>query len=227
MDEEIVKPEKNRRFWKILKISALILLALIILVGGYFFYQLSQKDLFGWRLNFNLDKAETNNYQGLAPTIAFQYPKIFEIDLDKDKKYGAGYVAGIKLTTDDRTGCDIRKGGPQLDLAKNEQDLANEIIGPIKEKASGFQLLEKTKTKIGRKPAFQVSFSFLDPIGARVRLDQIFISGQENFMIICGTGEYQYSFFRKDFQIFYNSINFEGKILDQRNEWQKLMFWKK
>jgi hypothetical protein len=131
------------------------------------------------------------------------------------------------LTTDDRTGCDIRRGGPQLDLSKSNQEITNAIIGPIKDKASGFQLLENKAVSIGGRKAFQVSFSFLDPIGARVRLDQIFIPEKENYMIICGTGEYQYTFFKKDFQTFYDSINFDGQILDQRTWWQKLMFWKK
>jgi len=223
-EQEASKPNK---LLKILKTSSIIAVALAVLIAGYFAYQLSQKDLFGWRLNFSLSKVETNDYQGIAPTIAFRYPKIFDLDLDKDKKYGSAYVAGIKLTTDDRTGCDIRRDGPQLDLSKSSQALTEEITGPIKAKASNFQLLESDKASVGGRTAFRISFSFLDPIGARVRLDQIFLPEKENYMIICGTGEYQYAFFKKDFQTFYDSINFEGKILDQRSWWQKTMFWKK
>ena len=225
---EIQEEPKPKKIFRNFKIAAIILVALIILVVGYFTYFLSQKDLFGWRMNFNLNKVETSDYQGIAPTIAFKYSKIFEIDLDKDKKYGSNYIVGIKLKTDDRTGCDVRINGPQLDLSKSEKELADTIIAPIKDKASDFQLIESKKIKIGGELAFKVAFSFLDPIGARVRLDQVFIPKQgNNFMIICGTGEYQYDFFKKDFQAFYDSINFEGKILDQRTWWQKLMFWKK
>ncbi|KKR21599.1 MAG: hypothetical protein UT50_C0006G0013 [Candidatus Moranbacteria bacterium GW2011_GWA2_39_41] len=223
-EQNEVKPNK---FLKITKTIIIVLVALAFLTAGYFAYRLSQKDLFGWRLNFSLNKVETNDYQSIAPTVAFKYPKFFELDLDKDKKYGAGYVVGMKLKTDDRTGCDIRRGGPQLDLSKSVSTITEEITGPIKTKASDFQLLESGKTSVGGRPAFQVFFSFLDPIGARVRLDQIFVPEKENYMIICGTGEYQYIFFRKDFQIFYDSISFDGKILDQRTWWQKLMFWKK
>jgi len=224
-EQEELKPNK---FLRILKISALVFLGLAVVIAGYFAYRLSEKDLFGWRLNFSLNKVETNDYQGIAPTIAFKYPKIFEIDLDKDKKYGDSYVAGMKLKTDDRTGCDIRRNGPQLDLSKPEKELADTIATPIRDKASNFQLIEGKKTKIGGETALKIAFSFLDPIGARVRLDQIFIPKQgNNFMIICGTGEYQYDFFRKDFQTFYDSINFDGKILNQKAWWQKLIFWKK
>lgn len=222
--QETLEPNK---FLKILERSIIILMVLGILTISYFAYQLSQKDLFGWRLNFSLNKVETNNYQSIAPTIAFKYSKIFDLDLDKDKRYGLDYVVGMKLKTDDRTGCDIRRGGPQLDMSKSVQALAEEITGPIKAKASNFQLLENSKTNIGGRPAFQLSFSFLDPIGARVRLDQIFLPEKDNYMIICGTGEYQYAFFKKDFQTFYDSINFDGKLLDQRIWWKKLMFWKK
>jgi len=218
-------PRQNK-FLKSLKIMGVAFVVVAILISGYFAYRLSQKDLFGWRLNFNLNKVETNDYNGFAPTIAFKYPKIFELDLDKDKKYGSAYVAGIKLATDDRTGCDIRLGGPQLDLSKSNQELADGITGPIKSKASDFQLLENSKTSIGGRQSFKVSFSFLDPIGARVRLDQIFLPEKENYMIICGTGEYQYNFFKKDFQIFYDSINFNGNLLNQKSLWQKMMFWK-
>ncbi len=234
MDEqqEIKQPNK---FIKILKISLIVLIALAVLLAGYFAYRLSQKDLFGWRLNFNLNKVETNTYTGFAPNIAFLYPKIFETDLDVDKKYGKGYVAGIKLKTDDRTGCDIRTNGPQLDFSQSEQVLTDTIINPIKEKASNFQLIEKGKLNIGGQKSFKVSFSFLDPIGARIRLDQIFTENQgTRFMIICGTGEYQYAFFHKDFQTFYDSINFSGKISDfeinrtwQRVLWEELTFWRK
>jgi len=227
-EQETEKPKKFPNLLKILKIAALVLLVLVALFSVYFAYRLSREDLFGWRLNFSLSKVETNDYQGISPTIAFNYPRIFEIDIDANKKYGKNYVAGIKLKTDDRTGCDIRLGGPELDFSKTAEELANEIVNPIKEKASNFQLLEKSKIKVGGRDALKVSFSFLDPIGARVRLDQIFTENNgEKFMIICGTGEYQYAFFQKDFNLFYSSINFEGKILDQRKWWQKMMFWKK
>lgn len=233
--QEVAKPSKLRKFLKILKISLLVLITLAILLIGYFAYRLSQKDLFGWRLNFNFDKVETSHYSSFAPNIAFLYPRIFETDLDPDKKYGKGYVVGIKLKTDDRTGCDIRTNGPQLDFSRPEQALTDAIVNPIKERASDFQLIEKGKLNIGGQKSFKVSFSFLDPIGARIRLDQIFTENQKTqFMIICGTGEYQYAFFRKDFQTFYDSINFSGKISDleinqpwYRVFFQELIFWRK
>lgn len=208
------KIKKKKNFSKFLKISAIFFLALFITAAGYFTYRLSQKDLYGWRLNFSLNKVETSDYKGISPTIAFKYPRIFEIDLDQNKKYGENYVVGIKLKTDNRTGCDIRRSGPQLDFSRSNQELEEETTGPIKSKTTDFKLLESGKKNIGDHQAYFISFSFMDPIGARVRLDQFFLSGEENFMLICGTGEYQYAFFQKDFRTFYDSINFNDKSIE-------------
>lgn len=233
-EQEAPKPKKFQKLLKILKISALVLLVLVVLIAGYFTYLISQKDLFGWRFNFNFNKVETGTYTSFAPNIAFLYPKIFEIDSNRER-YGKGYLVGIKLKTDDRTGCDIRLGGPELDFGKKVEDLTNEVVAPVKEKASDFRLLENKKTKLGGRDALRVSFSFLDPIGARVRLDQAFVKDKDvSYFIICGTGEYQYNFFQKDFNVFYDSINFEGKISDfetnrpwYKTLWNELNFWRK
>jgi len=226
-DQEIQspKPSKLNKFLKILKIAGIVLIALAILTAGYFVYCLSQKDLFGWRLNFNLSQVKARDYSSFAPTIAFRYPEIFEMDLDPDERYGKTYLVGIKLKTDDRTGCDLRTGGPELDFSKSADALSQEIVGPIGEKASGLKVLEKNKLNLGGQDAFKVSFSFLDPIGARIRLDQLFTKGKDGtrYMIICGAGEYQFGFFQKDFEVFYDSINFEGKLLKQDNGWKKLL----
>ena len=209
------------------------ILVAALAIGGYLTYRLSQKDLFGWRLNFNLSKVETSVYTGLAPNISFLYPRTFEVDLNRER-YGKGYIAGIKLKTDDRTGCDIRIGGPELDYSKSAEELAGEVVAPIRDKASGFELLSQSKTTVGGRDALRVSFSFLDPIGARVRLDQVFVADEGvRYYMICGTGEYQYAFFRKDFDLFYDSIDFSDNARDfetgkpwYRIVWQELMFWR-
>ncbi|HAI74380.1 MAG TPA: hypothetical protein DCS28_04300 [Candidatus Moranbacteria bacterium] len=234
IEQQEIKPNKFQKLFKILKIGVVVLIILAVLITGYFAYRLSQKDLFGWRLNFNLSKVETGTYTSFAPNIAFLYPKIFEIDSNRER-YGKGYLVGIKLKTDDRTGCDVRLGGPELDFSKNVNDLTDEIVSPIKNKASDFKLIENKKTKIGGRDALRISFSFLDPIGARIRLDQAFIKDKSaRYFIICGTGEYQYDFFRKDFNVFYDSINFEGNISDfeTNRSWyrallEELFFWRK
>ena len=198
-----------------------------ILIGGL--YRIYQQDFFGWRFNFNFSKVEMSDFKSLAPKFSFQHPSIFQIDTDEEKRYGKGYLTGIKLKTDNRTGCDVRTGGPALDYSKLESELAGIVTNPIKDKSKDFKLIENKKEKLGGKDAFKISFSFMDPIGARVRLDQVFVSNNgENFFIICGTGEYQYEFFKKDFDIFYNSINFGEAVPERIGQWwNRLMFWKK
>jgi len=187
----------------------IIIILAIIIALFYFFFYFSQHDLGGWRFNFSLSKVKTNDYQSFGPKLAFKYPDIFEIDSDPQKKYGDNYVVGIKLKTDSRTGCDIRKGGPMLDYSKSIDELTENAISQIRDKAKDFQLIEKEKINIAGRDGFKTSFSFLDPIGARVRLDQIFTQNEGiNYMIICGAGEYQFDFFRKDFNILYDSLTF-------------------
>jgi len=214
---------------KIIKIILVVLALTVLTAISYGAYLLSERDIFGWRLNFSLDKVEMSEYQSFDPNISFLHASIFEVDLDTDNKYGPDYIAGIKLKTDERTGCDIRMGGPDLDFSKSNSELNSLTINPIKERAQDFNLINQGKIKVGGEEAYKVSFSFLDPIGARIRLDQIFTSNREkNFFIICGAGEYQYDFFKKDFEIFYNSIGFDGKISDfeKKNFLNKIIFWK-
>jgi len=195
-------------------IYSTIFFIVVILVGlSYGGYLLSKKDIFGWRFNFSFNKVETSDYKNIAPNLKFKYPNIFEIDNDKEQRYGKGYLTGIKLRTDNRTGCDIRTNGPQIDFSKSDQEITDSVISQIKDKAKDFKLIENGKITIGGRDAFKTSFSFLDPIGARVRLDQVFAQNENtNFFIICGTGEYQYDFFKKDFQVFYDSISFDSDL---------------
>lgn len=214
---------------QILKRILIVLGVLVIIFVALAGFYLSRNDLFGWRLDFTFGKVETNDYHSYAPTISFRYPTIFEVDLDTEHKYGKTYLAGIKLKTDNRTGCDIRTGGPELNFSLSDKELADEVVGVIQAKATEFKLVERKKMKLGGREAFRVSFSFLDPIGSRVQLDQTFTENDgTRYMIICGAGEQQHKFFNRDFQLFYNSVTFAEQIVEQKPDWwKKLEFWKK
>jgi hypothetical protein len=219
-------PARIGRYMRLMMRRRVVLACMVVIVGmtAYSAYRVSRKDMFGWRLNWSVGRVETKTYTGLAPNIAFSYPETFEVDLNRER-YGKNYLVGIKLKTDERTGCDVRTGGPILDFDKSSTDLIEEVVAPIREKVSGFSLLESRKTFIGGKSALRVSFSFLDPIGARVRLDHLFTEdGGVRYFMICGTGEYQYEFFRKDFDVFYDSIDFSGDMsaFEHRRSWRSL-----
>jgi len=183
----------------------------IIIVGGIgCVYYFSQNDIYNWRLNFQIQQIETEEYKGLAPNIAFKYHTIFEIDGDVEGKYGQSYVVGIKLKTDNRTGCDVRINGPHIDFTKTEYELAKEVTDEISQKTKNFTIMTKEKILIDGNQAFKISFSFRDPLGSQVMLEQIFVSsGKFDYFIVCGTGKQQYNFFRKDFNSFFNSITFD------------------
>jgi hypothetical protein len=192
----------------IYKLSILFSILILLVVG--FLYYFSQNDIYNWRLNLQLQQVETKEYKGLAPNIAFEYSTIFEIDGDANGKYGQAYIAGIKLKTDNRTGCDIRINGPQLDFIKTENELAQEVTAEISKQAKNFKVISKEKMFIDGNEAFKITFSFKDPLGSRIMLEQVFVSNNKlNYFIICGTGEQQYDFFRKDFKSFFNSITFD------------------
>jgi hypothetical protein len=188
---------------KIVLLFLIVFGALICLI-----YYLSAHDLFGWRLNFSFSRVKMNEYRSFGPDLSFKYPDTFEIDADPENRYGDNYVVGIKLRTDNRTGCDIRSGGPSLDYTKSIDESTQGVIDSIKEKSKDFKLIERQKIKISGRDGLKISFSFLDPIGARVRLDQISTQkGEVNYLIICGAGEYQFELFQKDFGKLYETLS--------------------
>ena len=197
------------------KITTYIIACVTIFLVGIVFYVLSKNDLFGIRVNFDVHKVETNVYESFTPDISFKYPAIFEVDNDDQNKYGSEYLVGIKLKTDTRTGCDVRVDGPELDFSKGVDEIASMITKDISENAKNFKIVEKKKVSIDGRDGFKVAFSFLDPIGAYVQLEQVFVKNDDiNYFIICGTGEYQYEFFQKDFDVFFDSIEFDRSASD-------------
>ncbi len=190
--------------------KVVIYISIVIFIIAGFLYYFSQNDILGWRFNFQVQQIETKEYKGLAPNIKFEYPTIFEIDGDVNKKYGQTYVVGIKLKTDSRTGCDMRINGPKIDFSKSVDELSKEVTKEISQNAKEFKIISKEKILIGGNEAFKISFSFRDPLGSRIRLEQVFVANDDvNYFVICGTGEQQYDFFHKDFNIFFNSISFD------------------
>lgn len=202
-------------FMKIQSIKKYFIVGIAIILWMGTAYVFTKRDFFGMRLNLDVRHIETANYASFAPNIAFKYPTIFEIDNDEQNKYGNGYVVGIKLKTDMRTGCDVRIDGPKMDFSQDTEKLTQLVTKEISQNAKDFTIIEKKKVKIDGRDGFKVAFSFLDPIGARVQLEQIFVRDHDvDYFIICGTGEYQYDFFKKDFDVFFDSIDFDGNIDD-------------
>lgn len=183
--------------------QGLFFVIIILLISAfYIFFQKS-----GWRFDWSVQKINYLKYEHIAPDFSFRYPDYFQFDGDKEKKFGADYIAGFRLKTDQRTGCDLRFNSFGLNFSKSDQEIEDAIKNDLSKSVKEFNLIETKRIKFGGEDAFAVDFTFLDPIGNRTRLTQIMVSyNKANYLAICGTGEYQYKFFQKDFADFFESF---------------------
>jgi len=164
-------------------------------------------NLFGWKTDVFINKVSYKTYSHIAPNFSFKYPSYFGVDNGEGKNYGTSYLAGLKLDSDSRTGCDIRLNGAGLNFKKSDDEIKKALIAEVSKGAKDFNLLNAKRIKVNGEDAFSLEFAFTDPIGGKVRLNQILTGHNNNFyLFICGTGEYQYKYFEKDFQSFIDSF---------------------
>ena len=97
-----------------------------------------------------------------------------------------------------------------LNFQKNDQEIARALTDEVSKNAKDFSFISSKRFKINGENAFSLEFSFTDPINSKVHLNQVITGHGDNFyIIICGTGDYQYKFFKKDFESFLGSIKWE------------------
>lgn len=179
----------------------LIILAFFVLAKG-----------FGLRFDFFVQKVSYQKYDHLGPDFSYQYPNYYETDNNDNNKFGADYISGFRLSTDQRTGCDIRSSAAGINFKKSDAEIKSALEQELSKSAKGFRLLNASRIKIGGEPAFQVEFSFTDPLGGTVRLSQNLVTHDgQSFLLICGTGDYQYKFFQKDFEHFLQSFEWKAR----------------
>ena len=219
--EEVKKTEKLSKVkdvlfkgWKkdLKKIAILvtILVYVILVLGAISFFKGS---IFGWRTDVFFKKINYKTYSHIAPDFSFKYPDYFEIDNGEGKNYGESYLAGLKLSTDPRTGCDMRLNGAGLNFKKSDKEIEDALVSDISKNAKDFNLKKAKRIKIGGEDAFSLEFTFTDPLGSKIHIDQILTGHNGTFYsLICGTGDYQYKYFEKDFQSFTGSINWNQQI---------------
>jgi hypothetical protein len=164
----------------------------------------------GWRLEWSLQKINYLKYNHIGPDFNFRYPDYFHFDADTEKRFGQDYIAGFKLKTDQRTGCDLRYNSFGLNFQKSDKEIQEAIEKDLSQNAKEFTLINGKRTKFGGEDAFLAEFSFIDPTGNLVRLSQILTShGGADYLAVCGTGDYQYKYFQKDFYDFYENFQWE------------------
>ena len=206
-------PDKDRcsRRKKVKKIILTVIVLILIFVAWKTVQKFSDTGLFGYRSSVYLEKVKFEKYSHSGPDFSFQYPDHYVFDDDADKKFGADYLAGFRLKSDQRTGCDMRHNLVGLNFSKSDAEITSALEKELSKNAQDFKLLSAKRINIGGEPAFRTEFSFTDPIASTVRLSQNIVSHDgQNYLIVCGTGDYQYKFFQKDFDAFFQSFRWEA-----------------
>lgn len=206
----LLSKEGWKKDLKKLKWIFLLIILVLIALGAKKFGNL---EIFGWRLDAKLTKVNYREYNHVAPDFSFRYPDYFQTDEDSQHKYGDNYLAGFKLKSDQRTGCDARTASAGINFKKSDQEIQAALANELSQNAKDFRLVSSGRMKIGGEDAYLMSFSFTDPIGSTARLTQIMTShAGENYLLICGTGDYQYQFFSRDFDNFFKSFSWNSGL---------------
>jgi hypothetical protein len=200
--QEKKEPSKKR---KLLEKTLFVMIGILILLA---FFVVANRS--GWRLDWSLQKINFLKYNHIGPDFNFRYPDYFHFDADAEKKFGTDYIAGFKLITDQRTGCDLRYNSFGLNFQKSDEEIQKAIESDLKKNAKEFRAIKGQRMKFGGDDAYLLDFSFLDPTGNTVRLAQVLTShAGADYLVVCGTGEYQYKYFQKDFQDFFENFQWE------------------
>lgn len=190
------------------KTTGIILLA--VFIAGIVWVIGKKFDL---RLDFSIQKINYQNYNHIGPDFSFRYPDYYVFDGDEEKKYGIGYMGGFRLISDQRTGCDVRQSETMINFQKTDQEIQSALEENFKKSVKNFELIKTERRKIGGEDAFNFEFSFTDPLGSTAHLSQV-ITAHDNvgYLLVCGTGDYQYKYFQKDFTDFLDSFQWKGAI---------------
>lgn len=202
--------DKNgwKKDWK--KIGLISLIVLLGMAGSL----ITKKDLLGLRVIFDVERIKYQKYSHIGPDFSFQYPDYYVFDGDEEKKFGNDYLAGFRLRTDRRTGCDVRTSAAGLNFKKNDEEIKKALVNDLSRTAKNFSLINSGRTTIGGNEAFSLEFTFVDPLGNNLRLFQTMTTNKGgHYLLVCGTGDYQYRFFARDFEKFLETFKWQSKAI--------------
>jgi hypothetical protein len=193
---------------KDIKKIVLVLAALIVVAGvvkGAMLW--SSTHLLGLRTRLTISRVQYSPYSHIGPDFSFKFPDYFLADSDEQKKYGDSYLGGFRLKGDQRTGCDVRSNPVGINFQKSDKVIHDAVIGDLAAHIKDFQEVSAERRTIGGENAYVVEFTFTDPLNSRTRISQTITShAGNNYVFVCGTGEYQYGFFADDFNDFLKSF---------------------
>lgn len=191
-----------------------LILLLVLLLWGFYAGIMKIKDGSDWGIRFHapVEKVRYQTYGPSGAKFTFAYPEKYVFDADVQKKFGTDYLAGFHLDADSRTGCDVRASEVGINFAKSDQEIAAAISQELAANVKGFDKFAGERIKVDDKDAFKSSFSLTDPLGNKLRITQVLVSpaNQENYLLVCGSGEAQAEFFTQDFSDFLHSFRFKA-----------------
>ena len=196
--------------WKndVKKIVYLLGIALVLVVG---YVGISNAVASSWKLRFHMP-VEVIQYEKHSqdnPTFSFLFSKKFVYDDDQQKKYGADYLGGFHLQADQRTGCDVRLSTVGINFAKNDQEINDAISKDLSSHVKGFANYSAKRIKMDGQDAMVTEFTLTDPLSNTLHLKQVMVSkGGDSYLLVCGSGQSQYDFYKDDFSEFIGSFRF-------------------
>lgn len=163
-----------------------------------------------WSLRFNSPIETVEHQEFKNENFSFFFPERYVLDKNEQKKFGADYLAGFHLADDDRTGCDVRSSEIGINFSKSDQEIKDAFIKELSANVKGFDQFKGERLQIGKRDAFKVSFLLTDPLGNKLKINQVLLSGNnENYLLVCGSGSAMEKFFQKDFNDFFKSFRLE------------------
>ena len=206
MKQQIKKALTDLSGWKKdLKKILIVILALLLIGGivkGIMFW--SQNNLLGIRFNLGVSRIKYDAYSHIGPDFNFKFPTSFVVDNDDQHKYGDAYLGGFRLKGDQRTGCDVRLNPVGINFQKTDKEIHDAVIADLAAHIKDFKEISSQRKAIGGENAYVIDFSFSDPLGNSTRVSQaITTHGGNGYLLVCGTGNYQYDFFAQDFNDFF------------------------
>lgn len=182
--------------------NAIILTLVFIISVAYF-----SLTAFGFRTSAFVEKISYKNYEHTDPSFSFKYPDYYEIDYNKNKNFGKNHIIGFRLKTDSRVGCDIYQSKKGINFKRTDEEINDALVRESLKSSKSFHLKKYERIKIDGNNAISQEFTFIDSSENETRATKV-ISGHDKdfYIFICGTGEYQYKFFQKDFEGFLKSF---------------------
>jgi hypothetical protein len=217
-DEKVEAQEKKLSIWLKLKDvegwkkdlrKTLWILLVIALMAGILFGAKRFFPLFSVRFHVPVEVVSYEKHQQQNPNLSFYFSKNFVFDEDQQKKYGSDYLAGFHLKADQRTGCDVRSSSMGINFGKSDQEINEAISKDLGSSVKGFSNYSGKRIKIDGRDALVTEFMLTDPLSNTLHLKQVmFSNGGDNYLVVCGSGQSQYEFYKDDFAAFIESFRF-------------------